>query len=73
MFGHIKKVYIDGSGQSSDIWLQASSGMYLLAFDDVSPDYKDVLIKFLNANNIHPESQLQHIAGNNTCENELIE
>ena len=52
MYGHIKKVYIDGSGQSSDIWVQASSGMYLLSIENVSTDYKAEVIKFFNANNI---------------------
>ena len=59
MFGHIKKVYVDKGGESGDIWLQASSGMYLLPFENVSPDYKDQLIKFLNENSIYPERQVQ--------------
>ena len=54
MFGHIKKVYIDKTGESSDIWLQASSGMYLLPFENVSPDYKNQLIKFLKENSVYP-------------------
>ena len=59
MFGHIKKVYVDKNSESGDIWLQASSGMYLLPFENVSSDYKNELIKFLNANSINPEGQLQ--------------
>lgn len=59
MFGHIKKVYVDKTGESSDIWLQASSGMYLLPFENVSPDYKDQLIKFLNENSIYPGRPIQ--------------
>ena len=54
MFGHIKKVHIDKTGESSDIWLQASSGMYLLPFENVSPDYKNQLIKFLKENSVYP-------------------
>ena len=57
MFGHIKKVYVDRSSESGDIWLQASSGMYLLPFENVSPDYKNELIKFMNANSINPDGQ----------------
>ena len=59
MFGHVKKVYVDKTGECSDIWLQASSGMYLLPFENVSPDYKDQLIKFLNENNIYLERPIQ--------------
>ena len=59
MFGHVKKVYVDKTGVSSDIWLQASSGMYLLPLENVSPDYKDQLIKFLNENHIYPEGPIQ--------------
>ena len=59
MFGHVKKVYIDKSGESGDIWLQASSGMYLLPFENVSPDYKDELTKFLSESGINPERQVQ--------------
>ena len=68
MFGHIKKVYIDKSGESGDIWLQASSGMYLLPFENVSRDYKDKLIKFLNENGINPKGQVEPII--NTLEEE---
>lgn len=59
MFGHIKKVYVDKTGESGDIWLQASSGMYLLPFENVSPEYKEQLIKFLNENSVYPERQVQ--------------
>ena len=59
MFGHVKKVYVDKTGECSDTWLQASSGMYLLPFENVSPDYKDQLIKFLNENNIYSERPMQ--------------
>lgn len=58
MFGHIKKVYIDRSGESGDIWLQASSGMYLLPFANVAPDYRDELVNFLETNNIDTERLL---------------
>ena len=58
MFGHIKKVYIDSTGESGDIWLQASSGMYLLPFANVASDYKDELVNFLMANGIKSEMLL---------------
>ena len=28
LFGHVKKIYLDKSGRSRDIWIQASSGMW---------------------------------------------
>lgn len=58
MFGHIKKVYVDSSGDSGDVWLEASSGMYLLPFSNVATQYKDDLISFLQANNIKTEHLL---------------
>ena len=58
MFGHIKKVYVDSRGEVGDIWLQASSGMYLLPFENVAPDYQDELVKFLKANSINTEKLL---------------
>ena len=57
MFGHIKKVYVDSSGESGDVWLQASSGMYLLPFENVAPDYKDELVNFLMTNGVKSASQ----------------
>ena len=60
MFGHIKKVYVDSSGESGDVWLQASSGMYLLPSTNVAPDYKDELVNFLTANGIKSDKLLPH-------------
>ena len=52
MFGHIKKVYVDSSGESGDIWLHASSGMYFLPFQNVAPDYESELVDFLKTKGI---------------------
>ena len=56
MFGHIKKVYVDRSGDCGDIWLHASSGMYFLPFENVAPDYEDELTNFLKTKGIKLET-----------------
>ena len=71
MFGHIKKVYVDSSGESGDVWLQASSGMYLLPFANVAPDYKDELVNFLMANGIKPEKLLLPHSMDDSCEEHM--
>ena len=30
MFGHVKKVFVNKGGKSGNVWLQASSGMWVL-------------------------------------------
>ena len=60
MFGHIKKVYVDKDEDSGDIWLQASSGMYLLSFANVAPDYQDELVKFVKICGMNLEKLLLH-------------
>ena len=45
MFGHIKKVFV--SKWSSDVWLVASSGVYLLRSVNAAQEYKEIHKKFL--------------------------
>lgn len=71
MFGHIKKVYVDSSGESDDVWLQASSGMYLLPFANVAPNYKDELVNFLMANGVKSENFLLPRSMDDSCEEHM--
>ena len=52
MFGHIKKVFVDRSGENKAILLQASSGMYLLPIENVLPDYQTPLLHFLQRSGV---------------------
>lgn len=47
MFGHIKRVFVDADDIESDVWLVASSGVYLLKHEHVAPEYRQVHSKFL--------------------------
>lgn len=42
VFGRIKKVFVDTSKLKSDVWLVASSGVYLLRYNNAAPEYKAV-------------------------------
>lgn len=45
-FGRIKKIFLDGENDS-DIWLVASSGVFLLKVGNVAPEYRDIHYHFL--------------------------
>lgn len=39
-FGHVKAVFVKKEGGNSVVLLQASSGMYVLKFEHVAPEFK---------------------------------
>lgn len=43
---------MDRSGENRAILLQASSGMYLLPFENASPDYREKLLQFLQRSGV---------------------
>ena len=47
-FGHIKKVFVDKETHESNVWLVASSGVYMLPYNNVAPEYRQVHINFLD-------------------------
>eukprot|EP00731_Ephydatia_muelleri_P016798 Em0009g1222a len=47
LFGHISKIYLDDTKKSCDLWVEASSGMYLLEYSNVDPEYKATLTRYL--------------------------
>lgn len=48
MFGHIKKIFTSKDSTNTDVWLVASSGMYLLKQENVALEYKDVYNLFID-------------------------
>ena len=56
----MKKVFVNKGGKSGNVWLQASSGMYLLSFHNVAPDYKPDLEAFLQKNGVSVEEGLDN-------------
>lgn len=46
-FGRIKRIFIDAANFESDVWLVASSGVYLLKYQNVAPEYKETHCKYL--------------------------
>lgn len=47
MFGHIKKIFVDTSDLESDVWLVASTGVYLLKPEHAAPEYRQTHMQFL--------------------------
>ena len=47
IFGRIKKIFVSKERLDRDIWILASSGMYLLKYENVAPEYEEVHNKFL--------------------------
>jgi hypothetical protein len=47
MFGHIKRIFVDVQDFESDVWLLASSGVYLLRLEHVAPEYRETHNNFL--------------------------
>ena len=47
MFGRIKRAFVDTKNLKSDVWLVASSGVYLLKHENVAPEYREIHSKFL--------------------------
>ncbi len=47
VFGHVKKIFMKKDKLDSDIWLLASSGMYLLKHQNVAPEYEQVHEEFI--------------------------
>ena len=39
MFGHVKKIFSHSDKENGNVWVQASSGMYLLPMSTVASDY----------------------------------
>ena len=50
-FGHIKAVFVQKNGGNLPVLIQASSGMFLLKFENVSPEYKQTFRLFIERGN----------------------
>ena len=50
-FGRIKKIFVDKE-KNSNVWLVASSGVFLLAYDNVATEYRDIHYNFLGDPNV---------------------
>ena len=46
-FGHVKRIFVDTADFESDVWLVASSGVYLLKYKHVAPEYRQTHTQFL--------------------------
>lgn len=46
-FGRIKKAFVDRENLQSDVWIVASSGVYLLKRGNVASEFKQAHYKFL--------------------------
>lgn len=46
-FGRIKTIFVDVDNLESDVWLVASSGVYLLKHEHVATEYRDIHYAFL--------------------------
>ena len=59
MFGHVKKVHIHKAKDNANVWVQASSGMYLLPASTVSLDYIPTFVEFCKSHDREESSYLQ--------------
>lgn len=48
-FGHIKKIFVDREKVNNNVWLVASSGVYLLKYENTAPEYEIVHHRFLKS------------------------
>ena len=49
-FGRIKKIFLDRE-KNSNIWVVASSGVFLLKGENVAAEYRDIYNEFLKSIN----------------------
>ncbi len=59
MFGHVKKIYSRSDKKSGNVWVQASSGMYLLPMSTVAPDYVPNVVELYKTLGIAKRSYMQ--------------